>query len=275
MNHIHFFTICFSTLLFSCGEKHEKNNLHQRKSGLAALDKAMVQSNTISGFQEKLNFWNQQLSNDKYNDSVLLSKIHYNIAGVYYQQNTLDSVKWHMQQAWDLMKEQKGYEEEKVLLNAGEGNIANTEGRSQEANYFYNQAAQSLITDTSLKLTPKQKTVILLAAAQSDEEYNQIDKAIDRNHKALSILLNQLPDDIPMINRVYSQLALAYHTSGTHSDSVLKCIHKMEELYAGYPTEINPRFLYDRKVLYFSMVEKKDSLLFYQQKLLSVDNDIR
>lgn len=269
MKRTHFIAICFLPLLFSCSEKYKKSNLHQRESGLAALNEAMVQSNAIHGFEGKLAFWKQRLSNDAYSDSVLLSKIHYNIAGVYYQQNILDSVKWHMQQAWDLMKEQKGYEEEKVLLNAGEGNIANIEERSQEANYFYNLAAQSLIRDTSLKLTPRQKTVILLAAAQSDAEHHQLDKAIDRNYSALSILSSQLPDDISMINRVYSQLAVAYDASGTHSDSVLKCIRKMERLYANYPAEINPRFLYDRKILYFNRVKIEDSVLFYQQKLLS------
>lgn len=272
MKLIYIAVIGFLTLLFSCSEKYKRNKLPQRESGLAALNEAMVKSNTIAGFQEKLNFWKQYLFNNKYNDSVLLSKIHYNIAGVYYQQNILDSVKWHMEQAWNLMEGQKGNEKETVLLNAGEGNIANLEERTQEANYFYNQAAQSLITDTSLQLTPKQKIVILLAAAQSDEACSQIDKAIDRNYQALSLLLSRLPDNISLINRVYSQLAVAYNASGAHSDSLLKCIHKMEELYANYPTEVNPRFLYDRKVLYFSRIQKKDSVLFYQRKLLSDHN---
>ncbi|WP_316804170.1 sensor histidine kinase [Pedobacter nototheniae] len=219
----------------------------------------------------RLAFWNQKLADKRFEgDSVLRSKIEYNIAGVFYGLRERDSLKKHMELAWAFMDNQPGHLDDKVLLYAGLGNAANTEHKIHQANYYFNQAGQMLVADTSLGLSAKQKVTIFFSAAQSSEKLYQFNNAFSMNREALK-LLPQLPDDYSAQYRASSQMSLCFFKSGGSKDSVYKYVSKMDKLHRLHPDETEVRFLYDRKALYFQQTNQTDSSIYYNKKRLLLD----
>lgn len=219
----------------------------------------------------RLEFWYKKLKKNRYNlDSVLSSKIHYNIAGAFYSLNEVDSLKKHMQIAWELMENQRDFMEHKVLLYSGLGNAAHAEQKIHQENYYYNQAAQMLLADTSLQVTPKQKMIIFLAAGQSCEQLKLTANALTMNRKAME-LLPLLPDDINAKFRVYSQTANCYYQLVDNTDSLFKYINKMVDVYRIEPDLSKERFIADRKSTYFERIGNIDSAIYYHRKGLAID----
>lgn len=221
--------------------------------------------------KSRIDFWYNKLKNPRYSkDSVLSSKIHYNIAGAFYGLNELDSLKKHMQMAWELMENRQDFPEQKVLLYSGLGNIAHAEQKIHQENYYYNQAAQLLLADTSLNVTPKQQMTIFLAAGQSCEQLKLKDNALLMNKKALA-LLPLLPGDINAEFRLYSQTANCYYQLVDNTDSLFKYINKMVDVYRIEPDLSKERFIADRKSTYFARVGNIDSAIFYHKRGIAID----
>ncbi|WP_442588105.1 sensor histidine kinase [Pedobacter sp. AW31-3R] len=260
-----------SCTLFCCKEKIKDSKVSNREKMLLVLKEASKKQSQNTDLEAKLSFWRNQLRNPKIgSDSVLLSKIHYNIAGVFYAMNELDSIKYHMQLAWLFMENEEGYGEEKVQLYSGLGNVAHLEQKLHQENYYYNKAAQMLSADTSLTLSPKQKITVYFSAAQSCTQLRQFDIAFMLNRKAMALLpdLENNPKDA---FRAYSQLAWCYSSSGQNSDSLYHYIKKMEKISNEFPDDEKKRFVYDRKAAYFIKVKLKDSALIYSRKRLALD----
>ena len=254
---------------FGCKEKVKQPDLNYRTQMLLELKDASQKQN--SDLKSNLKFWKSQLTNPKYSsDSVLLSKIHYNIAGVYYAMSEIDSIKSQMQLAWLYMEKQDGYEADKAQLYNGLGNIAHLEQKLHQENYYYNRAAEILSADTSLKLSPKQKITVYFSAAQSSAQLRQFDNAFKLNQKAMAILpaLAYNPKDS---FRAYSQMASAYSSSDKNPDSLYHYIKKMEQVFAQHPDEEKKMFIYDRKASYFTNTERLDSALVYSRKRLAMN----
>lgn len=219
----------------------------------------------------RLVYWHSQLKNKQVNaDSVLRSKVHYNIAGVFYGMNQLDSLKYHMQKAWELMGNRKGFSEDQVQLYSGLGNLAQLELKIHQENYYYNTAAQMLLADTAIKLTPKQKISVFFAAAQSSFQLRQFNNAFNLNRNAIA-LLPKLPNHTKEEFRAYSQMAICFFRANGNTDSLYSYIKKMEQIYKQHPDQVNVKFIYDRKVTYFTAINNLDSALIYNKKRLAID----
>mgnify|MGYP003575059253 CR=1 FL=1 len=266
-----FIILLLASILFSCQKKTEQRDLSHTAKMLLELKDAAEKQKENPDLTAKLTFWNNQLTNPKYgSDSVLLSKIHYNIAGVYYAMNELDSIKSQMQMAWLLMENQNGYDADKVQLYNGLGNVAHLEQKLHQENYYYNRAAEILSADTSLKLSPKQKITIYFSAAQSSAQLRQFDNAFKLNRKAIALLpaLDYSPKES---FRAFSQMASAYSSSDKNPDSLYHYITKMEEVFDKNPDEEKKMFIYDRKASYFTNAEQLDSALVYSRKRLAMN----
>lgn len=266
-----FLLIAFAVVLWSCQEQHQPDLPDQRKAGLAELKAAALQQRDHPDVQSSLAFWQSLLKDKRYSgDSVLSAKIQYNIAGVFYKMEKLDSVKNHMQIAWSLMEKQNGYDAEKVQLYSGLGNIAYMEQKMYQENYYYNRAAQMLMADSTIGLTPKQQTTIYFAAAQSAAQLRQFDNAFKMNRKVIS-LLPLLPGDHKVCFRAYSQMAVCFFRSDGSLDSLMHYIRKMEAVYRLSPDVDKARFICDRKACYYERKGPADSTLFYNRERLAMN----
>jgi len=267
------FLLCLSTFLFACKETAKTTTDSERSKALDQLKANMDSIKKVGDIEKEPAFWRRKLIEKPYaNDSVLRARLHYNLAGAYYGQNKLDSVKSNMEIAWTLMENQTGFQEIKALLYSGLGNIANEEHKINQSNYYYNQAAQMVMADTSLKMTNRQKVTLFFAAGQSSQKLRQYDNAFKMNRAAMA-LLPQLDNEEKLVFRAYSQMANCYYQSDRSLDSLYHYIKKMDAMQAAHPTEEKARFIYDRKAVFYDKIKKLDSALYYSQKRLSMDID--
>lgn len=258
--------------LSSCGPETGDGPIQQRKKGLETLKQAIPTARALPSAEKRLAYWEALLNNRPYkDDSVLQARIHYELAGVYYAKNDLDSIKWHLRRARDLMGRQQGYEEIMVLIYSGEGNVATMERKLHQANYYFNQAARILVADTTLALNALQKANIFLATAQADAKLYQYDQAKQWNRMAAAVLKPEDPRQVRLLSRAYDQLAVNF-LNGTSSDpdSAWKYIGLMEQLFREYPAHLKPQFLYDRKSVYYDRTGQPDSALLYNRKLSEI-----
>lgn len=261
------FILCF----FSCKQEKKQVTNEERLKKLAIIREAAEVQKKSTDLDSRLAFWNKKLQDPNYaKDSVLQSKIHYNIAGVFYGKNELDSIKFHMHIAWELMENQSGYDAEKVLLYSGLGNIASRTQKLHQENYYFNRAAQMLYADSTLDILPKAKTMVYFAAAQSSAKLRQFQTAFKYNRKALGVL-SQIPDDLASKFRGYSQMAFCFFSSNGNLDSLYSYIQKMEVVYQLQPDHEKERFIADRKAVYFVKKNQIDSVFFYNRKRLAMD----
>lgn len=267
----HIIPLLIILFFLSCTQEEKLITNEERANKLTALKQAAEEQKKVQDLDSRLTFWKKQLQHPDYaTDSVLRSKIHYNIAGVFYGKDNLDSIKYHMGVAWELMENQSGYDAEKVLLYSGLGNVANKEQKLHQENYYFNRAAQMLYADSSLVVLPKAKALVYLAAAQSSAKLKQFQTAFKYNRQAL-LLLPELPDDINTKFRAYSQMAICFYSADGNLDSLYSYIQKMQSVYQLKPDHDKERFIADRKAVYFAKKQQKDSVFFYNRKRLAMD----
>ncbi|SEQ76366.1 sensor histidine kinase [Pedobacter rhizosphaerae] len=259
------------TIWLGCTPNAKDLKFTDREKVLRTFKDTMDRQRDNPDLKMRLEYWKKQAGNKNFkNDSVLLSKINYNIAGQYYGLGEIDSVKKHMQTAWSLMENCPGYEEEKVLLYSGLGNIASMEQKIHQENYYYNHAAQMILADTSLKLSPKQKITIFFSTAQSSVKLRQFENAYKLNRKAIN-LLPQLANNTKDRFRAYSQMADYFFNVKGSLDSHYHYIKKMELVNIEQPDLYKVRYIIDRKATYFERTLQLDSALFYNRKRISMD----
>lgn len=267
----HIICLLVTIFFFSCKQEKKPITNEERSAKLTTLKLAAEEQKKVKDLDSRLTFWKKQLQHPDFaTDSVLQSKIHYNIAGVFYGKDNLDSIKYHMGIAWELMENQSGYDAEKVLLYSGLGNVANKEQKLHQENYYFNRAAQMLYADSSLDVLPKAKTLVYLAAAQSSAKLKQFQTAFKYNRQAL-LILPELPDDNHIKFRAYSQMAICFYSAGGSLDSLYSYIKKMESVYLLKPDHDKERFIADRKAVYFAKKNQNDSVFFYNRKRLAMD----
>ncbi|TKC01775.1 histidine kinase [Pedobacter cryotolerans] len=263
-----YFALLIVVMLYAC---KQPSATPKTQTLLLSFKQASEKLKENPDLQQRLAYWNTQLKNNEVKaDSVLRSKVHYNLAGVFYGMNKLDSLKYHMQKAWELMGNRKGYTEDQVQLYSGLGNLALLELNIHQENYYYNAAAQMLLADTAIKLTPKQKITVFFAAAQSSFQLRQFKNAFNFNRSAIA-LLPKLKDHIKEEFRAYNQMAVCFYRANGSTDSLYSYIKKMEQLYKKHPDFLNVKFIYDSKVSYFTTTKNLDSALIYNKKRLAID----
>lgn len=269
----YFLLILFlSIFIFACKEKKDpKHTDEAQQAALSFFAETFKKQKEKPDLKNDLIFWKNQLSNPKFKSNpILISKIHYNIAGVFYSLHQIDSIKTHMQMAWQFMGNQAGHEEDKVLLYSGLGNIAHLEHKLHQENYYYNRAARMLVADSALAISAKSKITIYFSAGQSSAQLRQFDNAFLMNRSAIK-LLKHVKDNPKLEFRAYSQMASCYSHSTGNLDSLYGYIKKMEEIEKQNPDEESERFIYNRKASYFANKNNRDSATFYSKKILVID----
>lgn len=258
--------------LYSCKENSKILTEDARKTNLKVIKDVSEEQRKNDDLQGKLKFWYKQLKDPRFaKDSVLESKIHYLIAGVFYNLNEIDSIKTHMHTAWELMEKQPGFDEEKILLYSGLGNIASLEQKIHQENYYFNRAAQMLSADSTLDILPKSKTTIFFAAAQTSAKLMQFQAAFKYNRSAMALFPQLKEDDVDVKFRGYSQMAVCFFSSKGNLDSLHSYIDKMEAMNKLSPSINKTRFIADRKAVYFERRDQLDSTLHYNKIRVAMD----
>ncbi|RZJ78616.1 MAG: hypothetical protein EOO47_13270, partial [Flavobacterium sp.] len=267
-----FYGLLMVLFIISCQQKETILNKSQRPQKLRILKDAAEDLRKNDDLQARLDFWQKKLKDPIFaKDSVLISKIHYNIAGVFYSLYEVDSIKFHMNTAWELMQGQAGFEAEKLLLYSGLGNISTLEQKLHQENYYFNRAAQMLAADSTLEIPIKSKTTIYFAAAQTSAKLRQYQAAFKYNRKALALFPKLSKEDSDVKFRGYSQMAACFSGSKGNVDSLYHYIQMMEGLYKVAPSVNRARFLADRKAVYFGRKDKPDSILHYNRIRVAMD----
>ncbi|RZL45156.1 MAG: hypothetical protein EOP00_18065 [Pedobacter sp.] len=272
-----FYGLLIVFFITSCQRKESTLNKSERQQHLKILNEAVVEQRKNDDLCARLDFWYKQLKDPRFaKDSVLVSKVHYNIAGVFYQLNKIDSIKFHMNTAWELMQNQQAFEEEKVYLYSGLGNIASLEQKVHQENYYYARAAQMLSADSTLDILAKSKINIYYASAQSSAKLKQFQAAFKYNRSALLLFPKLSSQDLDTKFRGYSQMAACFSASHGNIDSLFYYVNKMEEGYKISPTVNKARFIADRKVSLFERKDQSDSIIKYSRIRYNMDvADIR
>src|SRR5690606_19158113 len=206
LNTIHFLLGMVFFFLLGCYEKSNTSSdtdFSQLRKDILSLEEQARQLPP----EDQLPFWEKQLHNKTYTQTPeAKARIYYRMAGTYYNKGDLDSLKYFMRRAWDVLSVTDSTSEMTVLLNYGEGNIATIEGNIHQENYYFNLASQQMLSDSLLDLTPVQRASIFLATAQSDARLSQYQQALEWNRKAIKAL--EVPNPpAPLQYRAYRQLA--------------------------------------------------------------------
>lgn len=225
---------------------------------------------------EQIVFWKNQMQQIKHKQIPdVKAWMYYRLAGTYYNNGDLDSLKYYMRKAWDILEGEEASSEILTLLNYGEGNIATIEGNIHLENYYFNLAAQLIDSDSLMNLTAVQKAGIFMAAAQSDARLNQYAQAKAWNKKAIQNLQRDDKAPVHLQYRAYRQLANNYRLSSSGNlDSVHHYIQVIDTLWQRNQKSINPRFLYDEKAHYYQELQKFDSAIIYHHKIVKLDEEI-
>lgn len=271
LNTIHFLLGMVFFFLLGCYEKSNTSSdtdFSQLRKDILSLEEQARQLPP----EDQLPFWEKQLHNKTYTQTPeAKARIYYRMAGTYYNKGDLDSLKYFMRRAWDVLSVTDSTSEMTVLLNYGEGNIATIEGNIHQENYYFNLASQQMLSDSLLDLTPVQRASIFLATAQSDARLSQYQQALEWNRKAIKAL--EVPNPpAPLQYRAYRQLANTFRLASQENlDSVYHYIQVIDTIWRDYQDIINPRFLYDEKAHYFQELEQYDSAVTYHKKILKLD----
>ncbi|RAV27465.1 histidine kinase [Sinomicrobium soli] len=264
------FTLC------GCNTEPDTGQL-QQGYGISHMKEAEKEALQLDTPEQQVAYWKEKMTVGPFlNDTLLQSRVYYRLAGIYYTRNKLDSARWYMRKGWSLIENRSGADDMRVLFNFGEGNIATYEKNMHQANYYYSRAAAILKHAGSrrLELTPFQQAAIYLAVAQSDAGVYQYEQAILHNHEALRLLKSDTVINVRLLLRAYDQLAVDFlRLTEKQTDSARVYIERMDSLTGKYPGEvISPRFLFDRKALYYADIGKLDSSISYHRAILKMDS---
>ncbi|WP_353127658.1 histidine kinase [Parapedobacter pyrenivorans] len=247
---------------FSCGRKTAVSTAGspiEEKIGL--LQQIPISPNNKDSL---LRTWKKLLGEQPVKESKLYTaKVNYQLARLYGMAGLNDSSALHLEKAFQHIEAEKGHWDEKARIYQGIGNLGIAEGHLHRANYYYNKAAAIVLADSSVALEPSAKAAILLAAAQSNQQFQRLDLAQEMNRKALS-LSELLPEKHINRHRPITQLIQnLYHTRG-NMDSMAYYIERLEALQIQYPDVYDPYFLYESKALLHSLRNEPDAALNYQ-----------
>ncbi|WP_010603289.1 hypothetical protein, partial [Pedobacter agri] len=264
----------FLSLLLAYACKHDNgtkaDQLKKYQEAFAALSDKQA---TPASSDSIINAWK------RYNadpivlaDTDLNARTKYSLGKLYARKNP-DSSKVYLQQALELVDVNKRYLDIKARVYNGMGNLANEEALEHQANYYYNKAAIIVLTDSTVKLKPAAKVIMLLSAAQSNKSLQQYSLAYKMNIAALQ-LMPQLPPNAPNQQRVLTQLISLVYTASLPKDDVAFYIKRLEKLHLTYPDDFNPRYLHDSKLLYFDNLNQVDSVLKYSLLNAKIDEEL-
>ncbi|RZL33793.1 MAG: regulator of cell autolysis [Pedobacter sp.] len=265
-----YFCLLAASVFYACKQDQSKSKNEQLLKYKTLITALSAKQTTASNADSILQAW-KRFNADPIvlADTDLNTKTKYNLGKMFARKNP-DSSKMFLQQALELVEGSNRYLEIKANLYNGMGNLANAEPLEHQANYYYNKAAMIVLSDSTLTLKPMAKTIILLAAAQSNKILQQYSLALKMNLATLK-LMPQLPPNVTNQQRVLTQLISLIYTADFPKNDIENYLKKLEKLQATYPDDFNPRFLYDSKLLYFDKSNNVDSVLKYSLLNAAID----
>ncbi|MGN7787878.1 sensor histidine kinase [Niabella sp. 22666] len=195
-------------------------------------------------------------------DTTLFATTSYNIARLYAMAGN-DSGEVYIAKALELIEPTNGNLELKARIYNGMGNIRSNDTTEHQANFYYNKAATIILADTTLKLSPLSRSIMLLSAAQSNTLLYQYELAGQMNTAVLA-LSPQLPPGHINQQRVLVQIIQTLNAQHKPADSIAVYLKKLEILHHQYPDAYDDGYLYECKVKYFEARHQTDSILHYQ-----------
>ena len=203
-------------------------------------------------------------------DTVLFADVNYNIARFYGMQNN-DSAEVYVKRALEIIEPTVTNLDLKAHIYMGMGNVCNQKVLEHQANYYYNKAANIVLANDTINISPKAKTIMLLAAAQSNKSLYQLELAVKMNRAALALVNKLEPGDInrrrPLVQ--LAQIFLDYKMA----DSVQTYIQKIEQLDKDFPGAYDPDFLYETKASYYYLRQDYKNALKYHLLKKELDEE--
>ena len=196
-------------------------------------------------------------------DNLNAARANYQLARIYGMSHQNDSSAKYLETAFERIEADPGNLDEKARIYQGIGNVSLAEGSLHRANYYYNKAAAILLADSTVALDTGAKTAILLAAAQSNQQFHRYELALEMNHRAL-VLSHELPQGHINRHRPLTQLIQTMYHVGMAADSIGPYVEQLEALQQQFPGTYDTFFLYESKVLYYDRLGQADSVLKYE-----------
>ena len=196
-------------------------------------------------------------------NNLYAARANYQLARIYGMSRQNDSSARYLETAFDRIEAAPGNLDEKARIYQGIGNVSLAQGALHRANYYYNKAAAIILADSTVALDAGAKTAILLAAAQSNQQFHRYELALAMNQRALS-LSEALPAGHINRHRPLTQLIQTLYHIGTAADSIAPYVEQLEALQQAFPDTYDRFFLYESKVLYYDRLGHADSVLKYE-----------
>lgn len=225
-----------------------------------------LQNTTINGDNRDslLLVWKNLLT-----DGILLenkvnaAKANYQVARLYGMIRETDSATVYLEKAFELIEPQQGNLDEKARIYQGIGNISVAQGNLHKANYYYNKAAAIVLADSTVQLETEAKVMILVSAAQSNQQFHRLELALAMNRKALT-LSQELPEGHINRQRPITQLIQTFYHSSKNVDSIGYYVKKLEKIHQQHPDTYDVFFVYESNALYYDVKRQPDLVLKYQ-----------
>lgn len=254
--------LCFC-LVISCDNTQKSKPLASPRS-LERIEKLQAISPNPSNQDSLVSAWKALLQSKSIDENNLYAaKANYQLARLYGMANQNDSATHYLETAFERIEAEPGNLDEKARIYQGIGNVSLAQGSLHRANYYYNNAAAIILADSTVNLDATAKTAILLAAAQSNQQFHRYELALEMNKLALA-LADKLPVGHINQQRPLTQIIQTYYHMGARADSLTYYLDRLEDLQQKFPEKYDTFFLYESKMLYYDRLNKRDSVLKYE-----------
>ncbi|WP_338768807.1 histidine kinase [Bernardetia sp. ABR2-2B] len=223
-----------------------------------------------SDFQKSATaFWQDKLKEERYaSDVVVRAKINYMIARSFASQN-MDSAEVYVTKALMLVENIEGYENVKLSIYNGLGNIAQLKGKIFLASFYYNKTISILDVNPFVDVPNESKIQYYLHSGQANIKIGLYESAFELNKKAEKFLSPAIKENYLWF-RVYSQLFASGYQRGVNTDSLEIYLEKVEK-YSD--TEVAKRFYYEHKAKFFELTKQLDSAKVYFEKVVEFEKN--
>lgn len=251
-------------LLFSSCSENEKKKYFEYDTILKEFEEKQSIPVRADNRDSLLQSWKNRLTETAVKQNNLYSaKAQYQIARLYGMAKQSDSAAIYLEKAFERIEAEPGNLEDKARIYQGIGNLSLTQGQLHRGNYYYNKAAAIVLADSLVALEVNAKIAILLAAAQSNQQFHRFELAMEMNKKALNMAI-QLPERHINRQRPLTQLIQTFYHSQAPIDSLAHYVKLLEDLQQQLPKSYDEFFVFEGKTLYYDLKKEPDSVLKYQ-----------
>ena len=271
-NYLVIISLSFLIILSSCTEAQEELSTQKLLEEIKVIETQFSDrtSDKILNQEEKIDFWKEELNKDKYaSNKVAKASINYLIAKNFATIN-IDSAEVYITKALILIEDVEGFENQKMSIYNGLGNIAHVKGKDFLSSFYYHKVVSILDANPSLSTIPVvEKTNYYLHSAQANDNIGLHESAYELTRKAASYLDSLSESDYATF-RIYVQLFYTSYATKKNTDSLSYYLEKREQQLNSPESK---RFYYLQKADFFKLNNQFDSARIYYQKVLKIDQN--